>query len=194
MLQRDQYGSLRDSKDASEQRLINEARKLISLLDSPDEHGAWERGCDFDAKGRGSAVNVDLYGVARWRRRVYAVVQIRRDGADASTPVTAAMAWVWGVTERQLSTIARNGDVALLPEKPARGAEDVSVGRDAVRVIDSHVVEASEARTDGSTVWVRNARLSHLKGQHPSAEVVGWARVLVGQRARTWGFSRPTAD
>lgn len=226
----------RRTTPADEPRVVREARKLIALLDGPvDEHGAWQRGIESDRKGRGVAVNVDLYGAAVWRRRVYAVVQVREstfhpnrhtrtrkdyylcgrnengrpfahsvswgpvrgairaNPSDFAAPVLAAMAWIWGCTAEQLSTIARNGDTALIPCGAPRGSL-VSLGACSAAVVDSHRLEAAEVVTDGEAVYARDGVLSHGRGQHPTVSVEGWARVAVGRRADTWNFSAPTAD
>lgn len=56
--------------------LFNEAKKA----DKVDEHGTWDFGFDFDKKGRGSALNWDLYAVGRdmHSKRLLIVVQIRQ--------------------------------------------------------------------------------------------------------------------
>lgn len=45
-----------------------------------DEHGSWEFGGDFDRKGRGSALNWDLYGISRdyHSKRTLIVIQVRQ--------------------------------------------------------------------------------------------------------------------
>jgi len=42
-----------------------------------DEHGGWEFGCEFDRKGRGSAVNWDCYGFDGKGRNFLAIIQVR---------------------------------------------------------------------------------------------------------------------
>lgn len=57
---------------------VGKAVALVrELSGGSDEHGAWTTGIESDRKRRGTSVNADLYGVATWRRRVYAVVQVR---------------------------------------------------------------------------------------------------------------------
>lgn len=240
---RDSYGAIRvfhgygtRAELSSAPGPLGRAAKIVDELNGPvDEHGAWQTGIASDKKRRGSAVNVDLYGVATWRRRAYAVVQVRestfhptrytrvrkdyylvgrnengtsfahpvsyapvraavrRNPDDLAAPVLAAMAWVWGCTVDQLRAVERNGDTALVPV--SRLPRDVqSLGSGRARVVDSHVVEASEIATDGETVYARGARLYHGRGQHPEVRHDGWARVVIGRRERTWGFTSPTAD
>lgn len=57
-------------------KLFNEAASSPKI----DEHGNWEFGASFDTKGRGSALNWDLYGIGRdyHSKRLLIVVQIRQ--------------------------------------------------------------------------------------------------------------------
>lgn len=78
----------RDCYNAIRMNTINEkTRKQIRNLfteaasaEKVDEHGAWDFGCEFDDKGRGSALNWDLYGFGRdiHSKRLLIVVQIRQ--------------------------------------------------------------------------------------------------------------------
>lgn len=45
-----------------------------------DEHGGWDFGCEFDRKGRGSALNWDLYAYGRdfHTKRFLCVIQVRQ--------------------------------------------------------------------------------------------------------------------
>jgi hypothetical protein len=56
--------------------LVNAAANAAKV----DEHGSWDFGSDFDRKGRGSALNWDLYGYGRdtHSRRLLIVIQIRQ--------------------------------------------------------------------------------------------------------------------
>lgn len=57
-------------------KLFSEARSSEKL----DEHGNWEFGSEFDRKGRGYAINWDLYGISRdfFSKRLLIVIQIRK--------------------------------------------------------------------------------------------------------------------
>lgn len=54
------------------------AKACIAAIESQgfDEHGGWQSGAEFDKKGRGSAINVDIYGIDV-RSRLF-VVQVRQ--------------------------------------------------------------------------------------------------------------------
>jgi hypothetical protein len=56
--------------------LFNEAKNSEKV----DEHGNWEFGAEFDKKGRGYAINWDLYGISKdyFSKRLLIVIQIRK--------------------------------------------------------------------------------------------------------------------
>ncbi len=56
--------------------LVHQAAKA----DKIDDHGNWEFGCSFDKKGRGTALNWDLYGYGRdyHSKKLLCVIQIRQ--------------------------------------------------------------------------------------------------------------------
>lgn len=51
-----------------------------AAADKIDEHGSWDFGCEFDRKGRGEALNCDIYGISRdcHDNGLLLVVQIRQ--------------------------------------------------------------------------------------------------------------------
>jgi hypothetical protein len=65
------------------QRTKKQIRNLVKLAATAqkvDEHGNWEFGATFDRRGRGAALNWDLYGYGRdyHNRRLLIVIQIRQ--------------------------------------------------------------------------------------------------------------------
>lgn len=58
------------------ENLVNGAAKSEKI----DEHGSWEFEADFDKKGRGSALNWDVYGYGKDKhtKRFMAVIQVRQ--------------------------------------------------------------------------------------------------------------------
>lgn len=67
--------------------LTKSAKKQVENLlysasnaEKVDEHGSWDFGADFDKKGRGHALNWDLYGIGRdyHSKRTLIVVQVRQ--------------------------------------------------------------------------------------------------------------------
>lgn len=84
---RDRYGALHvtigpGANRSKRGRCWAEIQKILGELEKGDvdEHRApaWETGCAFDSKGRGEAVNVDVYGFALSGKQALAVVQVRR--------------------------------------------------------------------------------------------------------------------
>jgi len=73
------YGELK-SVPERDMKMIRNLVNGAAQADKVDEHGAWEFGCEFDNKGRGSALNWDVYGYGRDRhdRRFLAVIQVRQ--------------------------------------------------------------------------------------------------------------------
>lgn len=59
---------------------VNNLVYAASNAEKVDEHGSWDFGAVFDSKGRGSALNWDLYGVSRdyFSKRTLIVVQVRQ--------------------------------------------------------------------------------------------------------------------
>lgn len=69
-----------DSLTTSTRKIVNNLIAAVQTADKVDEHGGWEFGCEFDRKGRGSALNWALYGVGRdlHSRRMLIVIQVRQ--------------------------------------------------------------------------------------------------------------------
>ena len=79
--QRDAYNAIKISS------LTEEVKKEVQTLVSSaanaqkiDEHGNWEFGADFDKKGRGSALNWDLYGIGKdyFSNETLIIIQVRQ--------------------------------------------------------------------------------------------------------------------
>lgn len=186
---------------------------------------------DFDRKGRGDALNHDLYGYDH--SQGVAVIQARhafrrhkndylgthktyflsgfneitgepfrhpissaairgaiRAGADAVGVVRAAQKWMWAVTDKQLATSVRQGDLLLVPEK---GEPQGKYMGQTMTLAGSHEVHASEIRQNGR-VYARNPQLIHVKGQHAPVAIEGWASVRVAQDAPAWDFAVRIGD
>lgn len=76
-MKRGNYGQMIEIKPAVKRQVIN---LLKSVAENADEHGGWEFGAEFDSKGRGSALNWDLYAFGRdmHTHKSLAVVQVRQ--------------------------------------------------------------------------------------------------------------------
>lgn len=122
-----------------------------------------------------------------------------RSARAMDTP-EACVRWVeckiFCCTERQLSKIVRQGDVAFVPAAIPADAERVPVGEFLVDEGGSHLLRGERAYLSGRKLFVRgNAALVHVKKQHaPIAVPRGSWRIQVGYRAETWDFSAPTRD
>lgn len=65
---------------------IHTKKRILNLIDEAasankiDEHGNWDFGAEFDHKGRGSAINWDLYayGFDHFSKKLLVVIQIRQ--------------------------------------------------------------------------------------------------------------------
>jgi hypothetical protein len=80
-IKRDSYNAIVMS--SLDPDLRNQANELMVDAQSSaktDEHGNWDFGCEFDRKGRGSALNWDLYGVGHDAHsgKLLIVIQVRQ--------------------------------------------------------------------------------------------------------------------
>ena len=119
--------------------------------------------------------------------------------SDPSAPVRAALAWVWDCREDDLELVQRHGDVALIARggrrQPKLVEETITELCAPVRVVDSHVLRARAVAQDThGRWWAQDAVLHHEKAQHAGVGVAGWARLQIGRRERTWGFTSPSSD
>lgn len=79
--ERDCYNAIRmNTINANTRKQIMNLFSEASAAEKVDEHGSWDFGIDFDKKGRGSALNWDLYGFGRdiHSKRLLIVIQIRQ--------------------------------------------------------------------------------------------------------------------
>lgn len=190
-----------------------------------------ETRCDFDRKGRGDAINHDLYAYDATER--VAVVQVRHAfrqrrngflnvrksyflcghneitkspfahpvsahalraavnkwGENQSAVVRAVQAWMWDVTQRELSLSTRQGDVLLVPVRGEPAGEEL--GHEAR--LDSHIIEAAQVRRNGA-LYARDLTIRHEKGQHRTVVADGWHRVVMAREAATWNFAQRLGD
>lgn len=102
-LKRGVYGEIR--QDSISPRTRKEVNNLFKAAESSvDEHGGWNIGAAFDSKGRGSAINWDLYGFGKdlHTRKTLAIVQIREYTKTKKT-------W-WPQIRKNYFLIGRNED------------------------------------------------------------------------------------
>lgn len=80
-MKRDSYNAIVMSELDEETRSgVRGLVSRISTADKVDEHGTWEFGCAFDKKGRGQALNWDLYGIGNdiHTGELLAIIQVRQ--------------------------------------------------------------------------------------------------------------------
>lgn len=80
-MDRDKYGAIKlGTVDPKTKGLVEQLVRRVASADKVDEHGSWEFQAEFDSKGRGAAINWDLYGVGYdvHTNGLLAVVQVRR--------------------------------------------------------------------------------------------------------------------
>lgn len=117
--------------------------------------------------------------------------------ASPEATVRWAQCRIFQCTERQISKIVRQGDLAFVPAAIPSKAEPVPCDQFVVDAEGSHLLRADCALlTKDGQLYVRGgAALIHLKGQHQPVSVArGSWRVQLGYRAKVWGFSSPTRD
>ena len=107
-------------------------------------------------------------------------------------PIAAARAWMFKVDVEQLAHIVRQGDVALVPVKRARGeaiGSRLALGPDL-----SHQLDAKEIRMN-EAVYALDPQLVHVKAQHKAVHrLSGWFRVVHADTARAWDFAPRSVD
>lgn len=113
-------------------------------------------------------------------------------GANALGVVRAAQRWMWEVTEKQLSSGVRQGDLLLVPE--FREPKGEHKGQ-AMTLAESHEIHATEI-IEGANgrIYAKNPRIVHSKGQHAPIAVDGWASVRIGREASAWDFAERIGD
>jgi hypothetical protein len=80
-IQRGTYNQINlSSLNESTKKQVTNLIYAASNAEKVDEHGSWDFGIEFDSKGRGSALNWDLYGVSRdyFTKRTLIVIQVRQ--------------------------------------------------------------------------------------------------------------------
>lgn len=78
---RDRFNAIvMSSLDEETRQAVRDLVSRVSDANKVDEHGSWEFRAEFDSKGRGQAINWDLYGVGRdiHSGNMLAVIQVRQ--------------------------------------------------------------------------------------------------------------------
>jgi hypothetical protein len=167
------------------------------------------RECRFDLRKDYRSVRKDYFLIGRnetgtpFAHPVDVRAAGRVVGDDVGFGVRLALSRVWDCDLADIDRVVRNGDVGFVPVDDLPPDAEAVDGE--VTLAESHVVRAlrggqlyraPESNEFPDEYYVRGpASIRHRKRQHPAARVnAGTWRVQVGRRARTWGFSRPTAD
>lgn len=107
-------------------RSWTQIQKVLEELEDGgvDEHRvpAWETGCAFDNKGRGEAVNVDIYGMAFCGRQILGVVQVRRYAKTHKN-------W-WPSVRKNYFLVGRNETQTVFAHPIPSGAVHAAIRRD----------------------------------------------------------------
>jgi hypothetical protein len=98
--------------------------------------------------------------------------------------------WMWEVTEKQLYSSSRQGDILLVPE---RSIPKIEPSGTTFTVADSHQIKADEIRLNGRC-YAKNPTVTHAKGQHASVAFKGWCSIRVARQSDAWDFADRIGD
>lgn len=137
-------------------------------------------------------------------RKNYFLIGTNEDGSSFAHPVSshvvhaavrtgrdvclAVQCWIF---DGDYSRMVRQGDLALIPMRKRPGAP--TAPRKRMVLQGSHELVGTAIRQDGN-LYVKNPKMQHLPGTHPTVEGEGWYKVIVGNRAEFWRFAAPTID
>lgn len=121
---------------------------------------------------------------------------IRKDDKDPVAPVRAAQRWMWGVSDKQLASGQRQGDILIVPAK-GRPAYAEMIEADTVLVGGTHEVHAAAfCRDRKGVVFAYGPTVRHTKGQHLTAYGDGdfWHSIRLAASAPTWEWGARLGD
>ncbi|GAA2884314.1 hypothetical protein GGQ99_005130 [Aminobacter niigataensis] len=121
---------------------------------------------------------------------------IRKDGVNPVAVIRAAQRWMWDVTDKQLATGIRQGDILIVPAK-GRPANGETIEADIVLVGGTHEVHASAfCRDKKGVVYAHGPTVRHTKAQHLTTYGDGdfWHSIRVGREAATWEWGKRLGD
>lgn len=142
-MRRGQYNEVKwDSIPKGTRKQIQNLINSAASADKVDEHGNWDFGAEFDTKGRGSALNWDVYGYGRdcHSRRILAVVQIRQYIKRRKN--------YWPEIKKSYFLLGRNEDNSVFAH-PVEGRTihaAIKNGRDVVQAVQSWIFGAEYKR------------------------------------------------
>ncbi|MHA6641064.1 hypothetical protein ACX3P1_00065 [Mesorhizobium sp. A623] len=121
---------------------------------------------------------------------------IRRDYDDPVAAVRAAQRWMWGVSDKQLASGIRQGDILIVPAK-GKPAHAEMIEADTVLVGETHEVHAPAfCRDRKGVVFAYGPTVRHTKAQHLTAYGDGdfWHSIRVADSAKTWKWGVRLGD
>jgi hypothetical protein len=121
---------------------------------------------------------------------------IRKNDKDPVAAVRAAQRWMWGVSDKQLASGIRQGDILIVPAK-GKPAHAEMIEADTVLVGETHEVHASAfCRDRKGVVFAYGPTVRHTKGQHLTAYGGGdfWHSIRVADSAKTWKWGVRLGD
>ncbi|MFU0507376.1 hypothetical protein [Pseudaminobacter sp. NGMCC 1.201702] len=121
---------------------------------------------------------------------------IRKDDKDPVAAVRAAQRWMWGVSDKQLASGIRQGDILIVPAK-GKPAQAEMIEAETVLVGGTHEVHAAAfCRDRNGVVFAYGPTVRHTKGQHLTAYGDGdfWHSIRVAASATTWEWGARLGD
>jgi len=148
-------------------KLVNAAKDAAKV----DEHGGWDFGIDFDNKGRGSALNWDLYAIGRdlHTRKMLIIIQIRQFIRRRKNG--------FGNVRKSYFLIGRNEDKMVF----AHAVESrvihsaISAGRDVVRACQNWIFQADYQKV------IRQGDIALVPVSRTSGERIAGGDVLISK-------------
>lgn len=102
--------------------------------------------------------------------------------------IQAVQSWIF---EHDYKKVKRQGDIGLVLVRAPLGKD---TGETKVVLEHSHEINADKIYMKGEYYYALNPMIVHYKNVHPSLDLEGWYKVVVGRRSDFWQFAAPTID
>jgi hypothetical protein len=102
--------------------------------------------------------------------------------------IHAVQSWIF---ENDYKKVNRQGDIGLVQVKTPLG-NDTELTK--VVLENSHEISAEKIFLKGEYYYVLNPKVVHYQNVHPTLDMQGWYKVVVGRRSDFWMFAAPTVD
>ncbi len=153
-------------------RLQAEVSNLVQLATNSrkiDEHGNWNFGADFDKKGRGSALNWDLYGIGRdiHSKVRLIVIQVRQYVKRRKN--------YWPDVRKSYFLIGRNEDKTVFahPVQSKTVHAAIDSNKDVVKACQDWIFQADYAKVK------RHGDVAAIPARKPRGTEVGATQILI---------------